>query len=386
MPGAWFVDLLIWSNDNDLRFGGQAPNWLIPVVSCAVFATLVLRRRYPMSVLGVQVLWAGGAGAVMMFYTPFMGALVALHAVAVRRGLMWSVSGLFLTFVALGVPSSLSAIDRMELLLQMLMIVMIGSVAWWLGYILRRSDLRAARMEAEHIATEQALRAERLRIARELHDIVSHAVNVMVIQAAGARAVFPAKQAEVAGALDIIHNVGVQSMDELRRLLCLLRSAAGDEVASASSVCPGTEEIPALIETIRATGLAVSYAVEGTPVRVDSSVGLTAYRLVQEGLTNVMKHAGEGAAAEVRLVWNGGHLAVTIEDRAPAAPHRKAGRGLSTGHGLLGLRERVTIVGGTLQACPLSTGFLVHALLPVARQSPTAADEAATAAADSTSA
>jgi signal transduction histidine kinase len=369
VSAAWIVDVLMWDNDNGLRGDGEVPGWLVPAVGSAVFATLLVRRRYPVSALAIQLMWATVTGAVMEDYTTILGVLVALHAVAVHRSRAWSLAALLACAVPFGIPLYLSSHYVSDWLTGLIMIMLVAAVAWGLGHVVRRSELRAARQEAERVAAEQAVRAERLRLARELHDIVAHAVSIMVLQAAGARAILGDEEARVAQALGAIQDVGVQSMGELRRLLCLLRSASDDnDGPRGSSAWPGIDDIPALIETTRATGLAITQQTEGSPVALDPSVGLTAYRLVQEALTNTIKHAGTGAAVEVRLVWGREQLAVTIEDRGPATPARDAGRRLSTGHGLLGLEERVTTVGGTLEAGPLAAGFLVHALLPLARQ------------------
>jgi signal transduction histidine kinase len=235
-----------------------------------------------------------------------------------------------------------------------------------LGYRTWVTDRHTAQLEAQRdTAAVEALRLERLRIARELHDILAHSVSVMVLQAAGGQAVLRSDPDRALRAFKVIQDTGVGCTGELRRLLCLLR-AAGEDSAGDLGGTPGLADVDGLVDNTRAAGVAVSREVEGAPGRVDSSVSLTVYRIVQESLTNTMKHAGAGARARVHLAWMPGRLTVTVEDHArdPRVPAADAGR-LSTRHGLRGLRERVAIAGGTFEAQPTEAGFVVRAELPL---------------------
>jgi signal transduction histidine kinase len=354
------LDLLVWGNDNELLHGGSAPPWLIPAGSVATLATLPMRRRFPIAVLVVQLLWASGCGVVFLAYTPMTGMIVALNSLALRRSPIRSLSG----WVACSVPFGMYAGYYEDGWMQFTMLVVLMLVAgtgWLLGYRARCAGQRAAERELE---TLNAVRDERLRIARELHDIVAHAVSVMVLQVAGARAILISDPHRAEAALDTVQDVGVQSMNELRRLLGLLRSAGSADPAAERQ--PGLDGVDALLAGAEATGLTVSKQVWGTPGSLDPSVGLAAYRLVQEALTNTLKHAGPKAAVRVGLAWTPETLTVTVQNEAPARGERAASGGsLSTGHGLLGLRERVQTAGGTLHAGPTSTGFIVQAVLPV---------------------
>ena len=240
--------------------------------------------------------------------------------------------------------------------------MVLAGTAWLVGYRARRTDQRIAEREAGTVA---ALRAERLRIARELHDIVAHAVSVMVVQSAGARVVLASDPSRAEAALDVVQDVGRQSMNELRRLLGLLRSVDAD--VSVDDPQHGLADIDELLASAEGIGLTVRHQVSGTPEPLDPSVGLAAYRLVQEAITNTIKHAGPRAAIRVDLRWESKHLTVTVQNEAHAdigeAPDAPP---LSTGHGLLGLRERVQTVGGTLHTRPTATGFMVQAVLPTA--------------------
>jgi signal transduction histidine kinase len=364
------VDLLVWSNDNELRGGGEVEPWLIPAGSLASLATLLLRRRLPVPVLLVQLVWASACGITFAQYTPIAGILVALNALARHRPPARSLAG----WVACLLPCGIYASDRGDLQWQLtflLVLMLIAGTTWLLGYRTRLADQRAAERD---VAAADAVRSERLRIARELHDIVSHAVSVMVLQAAGARAVLATDRQRAEAALDIVQDVGSQSMNELRRLLCLLRAASDDPDAMDTDQQPGLDDLGALLANTRATGVTVTEQVSGTPGLLDPSVGLAAYLLVQEALTNTLKHAGPEAAARVELDWVSGQLTITVRDDGPPPGKRtSAAVALSTGHGLLGLRERVQTVGGSLHAGPTPTGFAVRAVLPTALRSPSIA-------------
>jgi signal transduction histidine kinase len=364
------VDLLVWSNDNKLRGGGEVEPWLIPAGSIATLATLLLRRRLPVPVLVVQLVWASASGVLFADYTPIAGVLVALNALARHRPPVRSLPG----WVACLLPCGIYALDRGNLRWQLtflLVLMLVAGTTWLLGYRTRLADQRAVERD---VAAADAVRSERLRIARELHDIVSHAVSVMVLQAAGARAVLGTDQHRAEAALDIVQDVGSQSMNELRRLLCLLRAASDDPDISGTEQQPGLKDLGALLAGTRATGLTVTEQVWGTPGLLDPSVGLAAYRLVQEALTNTLKHAGPDAVARVGLNWAPEQLTITVQDDGPPPGKRTpATVALSTGHGLLGLRERVQTIGGTLHAGPTPTGFVVQAVLPTALRSPSLA-------------
>ncbi|MET8154398.1 histidine kinase, partial [Actinoplanes sp. NPDC005259] len=221
----------------------------------------------------------------------------------------------------------------------------------------------AARREAA--AAIDARHAERTVLARELHDIVAHSVSVMAWHAATARDAIAAEPRQAAESLEVIQDVGKQSMDELRRLLHLLRTVPGEEADAITH--PGLDSLDQLVAQSRAAGLPVEVEGEGEPARLDPSVGTAAYRLVQEALTNTRQHAGPRAHAAVRVVWGADRVTLTVDDTGttPAT-------GFHPGHGLGGLRERVTAVGGELTAGPTATGFEVKGVLPTARQRTTA--------------
>jgi signal transduction histidine kinase len=377
LPLAFVVDLMVWGGkDRQLRDGTTLPLWVIPVCTAVVFAALLLRRRFPLAVFTAQICYAT-AGAVMVpEYASVAGVLVGLHAVASRRNPTVSLFALLACVAPVVLPAHDTAhVVRGDRLLTFVAIVTLSTLAagaaWGLGYRTWVADRNTAALEAQRdAAVAEAQRRERLRLARELHDILAHSVSVMVLQAAGGQAMLSSHPDQARDAFNAIHDAGVGCMGELRRLLSLLR-AAGEDFTGGLGQVSDFADLEELVQTSCAAGVAVSKDVEGEPGWLDSSVGLTVYRIVQESLTNTMKHAGVGATAHVRLVWQPAYLTVTVEDRASTrrTPVSHTG-GLSTHHGLVGLRERVAIVGGTFEAHPVSGGFVVRATLPL-KQDPT---------------
>ncbi|TDU05720.1 signal transduction histidine kinase [Streptomyces sp. 846.5] len=225
---------------------------------------------------------------------------------------------------------------------------------------------RAARLERERDAQSKiAVAAERARIARELHDVVAHNVSVMIVQADGASYVMDSSPEQAKQALATIAGTGRQALEEMRRLLGLLRSAdtVGEYVPQ-----PGVEQLPDLLEQVRNAGLPVAFTVEGEPRELPRGVELTAYRIVQEALTNARKHGGPTASASVRIRFDGRGLDMLIEDngRGASAELARDGGEDGFGHGLIGMRERVGMVGGTLDAGPRpGGGFRINAVLPL---------------------
>ncbi|EYT80311.1 sensor histidine kinase [Streptomyces andamanensis] len=249
------------------------------------------------------------------------------------------------------------------------------ALAWVLGDSMRtrrayfaQLEERAARLEKEREAQAKvAVAAERARIARELHDVVAHNVSVMVVQADGAAYVLDAAPDQAKKALETISSTGRQALAEMRRLLGVLRTGEHQEGGEYVPQ-PNAEQIEDLVEQCRGSGLPVDFRVEGTPRPLPSGVELTAYRIVQEALTNTRKHGGPNAGASVRLVYFDDGLGLLVEDDGKGAPHElyEEGGADGQGHGLIGMRERVGMVGGTLDAGPRpGGGFRISALLPL---------------------
>jgi signal transduction histidine kinase len=219
------------------------------------------------------------------------------------------------------------------------------------------SVTRLRRAQAEHeAATQRAVQEERARIAAELHDVLTHNVSVMLIQAGAARRVLTSKPQDAENALLAVERSGRTAMAELRQLLGLLcPPAEGGELRPQ----PGLGELGGLIARVSAAGLQVELRVSGTPRDLPPGLGLAAYRVVQEGLTNVIRHAGE-AVTTVRLEW-GHDLEITVSDDGSGT-----GSGPGSKHGLIGLRERLALYGGTLEAGPdAGSGWRLHATIPL---------------------
>ncbi|WP_062313126.1 sensor histidine kinase [Demequina rhizosphaerae] len=200
---------------------------------------------------------------------------------------------------------------------------------------------------------------ERARIAREMHDVVAHTLSVVVAQADGGRFAGRSDPTSALTSLDTIADVSRSALAEMRALLGVLRDGDGDVALGPQ---PSLTDIPALVAQTREGGLEVSYVTTGTPRPLPIGAGLTAYRIVQEALTNVLKHAGPHVAAFVQLRWEDDALAVTVSDDGRGAAARGDGAGL----GIAGMAERATIFGGTLTAGPRAGGgFVVRARLPL---------------------
>lgn len=244
-------------------------------------------------------------------------------------------------------------------------------LCWAFGDLARNRRLtlqalqdRAHRLEIERQQERELAAAdERSHIAREMHDIVAHSLSVMIAQADGARYASAADPAVAASTLGTIAETGRGSLREMRRLLGVLRN---DDDAPVRPL-PTLAEVPALIETVRRAGLEVALTHSGTPRRpLPTGAELTVYRVVQESLTNVLKHAGPRASAYVSLAWTAKGLEVTVDDDGRgAASDSAAVEGGGTGQGIRGMAERLKLYDGTVETGPLAGGgFRVRALIP----------------------
>jgi signal transduction histidine kinase len=227
---------------------------------------------------------------------------------------------------------------------------------WAAGRAIRRRRLREARLERDKRAAEEAVAEERARIARELHDVVAHAISVVVLQARGGRRLLASAPDESREAFTTIERTAEQALGEMRRLLGLLRD--GDEQLLHAPQ-PSLTRVDELADRVRASGLPVELTVEGEPVELPPGVDVSAYRIVQEALTNALKHAGP-TRARVLVRYADGAVEVEVADDG-----RGNGDGGGSGHGLVGIRERVAVYGGDFEAggSP-GGGYAVRARLP----------------------
>jgi len=247
-------------------------------------------------------------------------------------------------------------------------------VAWYVGRRIRLRQERAAQLRREQAAeTRRIVTEERTRIARELHDVVAHQVSLMTVQAGAAKAVASQDPEGALRAMGAVEEAGRQALDELRHLLGVLRPDADLDSLGPQ---PGLADLPGLVEQVRGAGLEVSLATDGVSAELPARVDLFAYRIVQEALTNVLKHAGPGARTEVQLGTDRNGIVIEVLDDGHGSDkgsESASGRQLEdsdrqdrrSGHGIVGMRERALLLGGTLDARPRpGGGFQVVAHLP----------------------
>ncbi|MFG2293564.1 sensor histidine kinase [Streptomyces sp. NPDC048603] len=383
----WAVLLFAFGMLQVAAQAGSTAEGLIAVPAVTALSTAVaLRRKWTVPMLWVTV----GAGAYQLATgsepTPANFAmLILLYTVGAADVPRWISRTALGIGLAAPVLSMLrwplhSATSTGEVVFTLVMLMVLFALAWVMGDSVRTRRAyyaqlveRNQRLEKERAAQAQvAVAAERARIARELHDVVAHNVSVMVVQADGAAYVMDSAPELAKEALQTISGTGRQALAEMRRLLGVLRT--GEPEASEDYVPqPDVEQIEVLVEQVRAAGLAVDFEVEGAPRQLPTGVELTAYRIVQEALTNTRKHGGPDARASVRLVYFDDGLGLLVEDDGRGAAHEmyEDGGADGAGHGLIGMRERVGMVGGTLDAGPRpGGGFRISALLPLKKPQP----------------
>jgi len=349
---------------------GEGSRVLTSAVVVALAGLLAFRRRWPLpiavAVLAVWPLVFAITPVLVLFFGQFVPMTVAVFSVA-RYG-----RGREPWFGAAAGAAALLFMDfRVEVLQEPGEVVFhwgVFLIAFTFGAGLRRSEQRAVdstrrAVEAElsvRASAEAAVAEERARISRELHDVVAHALSVIVVQAGAAEQMVEDDSAYVRAALDRIRHTGTNTLAEMRRLVTMLRE---DDVPGALAPQPTIAELGELIDDARRSGLDVTLAVEGEPRPLPAGLDLAAYRIVQEALTNVRRHAG-ASRAEVQLTYRPAMLEIQVTDD---------GRGVSAapgevgGHGLVGMKERAGLYGGTVRAAPgTEGGFVVRATLPAA--------------------
>jgi signal transduction histidine kinase len=329
-------------------------------VLVAMTVAIAWRRRAPVAVLTVEV---AGLAVVLVAdrvdWPAGIAFLIAAYSAALHSHRQFTVLALLIAAGAWVLAFGTGAQIPNGLIPFLLL-----APAWLAGIAMRhRGQLaeaaaaRANRLEQEQ---EAALRAERARIARELHDVVTHSVSVMVLQTGAAQQILDRDGRRAHELLQSVETSGRSALEELRRLLGLLSEPNGDAPLSPQ---PGVTEIPTLVEQVERAGLPVKLCVQGQPRVIAGGVSVAAYRIVQEALTNVLNHGG-GASTTVVVRWAGSRLELEIRDRG--APQHSDQPEPGIGRGLAGMRERAATYGGTLDAHPEpGAGYLVRARLPL---------------------
>jgi signal transduction histidine kinase len=352
---------------------GQEADAVNLIGGLALTAPLAWRRRAPLAMISVFVVAGlanealggglfsfpdGGHGEVPPFATLVTG-VVAFYSLGAhandrdaRVGLALGLAGLWATVVVSGQVDFGSYFFSTAL----------AVTPWLVGRVTRARNIRLAAAEREQEQrTRLALSDERTRIAREFHDVVAHSVGVMVVQAEGARRVLERDPGRAREALVSIEQTGRTALAEMRRSLGVLRR---DDADPALEPQPGMDDLGRLLEQAREGGLTVEVAVEGEPKPLPQGVDLSAYRIVQEALTNTIKHAGR-AHTQVTVRYGERDLELEVTDDGPGPSANGEG---GSGHGLVGMRERIAAHGGELRTGPgPEGGFVVRASLPLSR-------------------
>jgi signal transduction histidine kinase len=343
----------------------HAPRLAGVVLAVAAAAAVAVRRLVPLPALAVALAACAAAGYLGLARDPMIAAALVLYTVASTTPAATAVTALVLAEAAVMVTWHQPAYVP-NLLPRVAATAIVQLAAWTVGVAvatqrryaagLREQGARELRAEADR--SRRALAEERLRIARELHDVVAHSMGVIAVQAGAGGHVAAARPEEAVRALRAIEATSRAALQELRRMLTVLRddpAAAEPELVPA----PGLHGLPELIDRTGQAGLRVELTEAGPPARLPEGVDVAAFRIVQEALANVVRHAGAGQAA-VRLEHQPGGLHITVTDRGAGAS-ADAGEG----HGLAGMRERALLCGGEFSAGPLpGGGYQVRAFLP----------------------
>ncbi|HEY5650361.1 MAG TPA: histidine kinase [Acidimicrobiia bacterium] len=349
----------------------REPDLWARLLTAAQTLPLALRRRYPRSIM-LFVLSAFVIDRSLDYPSTFAtaGIILAIHAVgseldrktSLRFG--WSVAIFVAVFTFLGylTVESVGFEDVGFTFLSTAIPLALGREVYQRRQTLEQLEERAER--AERARAEEAARAvaeERARIARELHDVVAHQMTVMTLQAEGARRIAKDSDARVLDALDTIRNAGHEALSEMRRMVGLLRTGPDDVDLEPQ---PGVDRLEELVGQMKEAGLTVELSREGTPRQLAPGIDVNVYRIVQESLTNVLRHGGPGATATVTLRYAPTSIEVDVADDGRGAASSLNGDG--GGHGIVGMRERVALLDGQLRAGPRpGGGFEVHAMIPV---------------------
>ncbi len=349
---------------------GAGPKVVFIIASLLWTLPLLLRRRFPFAApvftFAVQAAASAADPALGVETTALVALLLSFWVVGAENERGQAIAGAAIGFASIAVVAELDVRVGLE---NAVWGIILGSVVCLIAYALQQRAKRAAELEERASRLERELEerahlavlAERTRIARDLHDLVAHSVSLMTVQAGAARLLLPSDPARARESLRSVEETGREALADLRRLFGIVRSEEGD---SALTPQPGLARLDALLEQSRTAGLPVEVAIEGKRRMLPPGVDLTAYRIVQEALTNALKHAGP-ARAQVTIRYGREVLDLEITDDG-----RRTRNGEGTGHGLVGMRERVALYGGEFEAGPRRRdGYAVHARLPIEAES-----------------
>ena len=350
----------------------QVTLWFAVPAIVIMVLPLFVRRRFPFAAPAAYWLLALGLSFVAGRLIPYLTTVMVLGMAA--SFLLGNLRDASRAWVGLGIVIGGAAIivynKPAHSTSELIFIPLLFGIGWLGGYAHRErseqaeaADVRATQAERERDAAARiAVAEERARIARELHDIVAHAVSVMVLQVGAVRHRLPDALTEDRKALQGVEQVGRTALTEMRRLLAAMRP---DGDAAELTPQPGLESLKSLAEEIGRAGLPVRLHVDGQPSPLPRAIDLSAYRIAQEGLTNALKHA-RASQAEVTVDYAPGQLKIEVRDDGVGT-----GSSDGLGHGLVGIRERVKIYGGEMTAGPApSGGFLLSARLPIREDTP----------------
>ncbi|MGK5554080.1 sensor histidine kinase [Actinomadura kijaniata] len=370
------IPQLVWQDLPPDVTGSFAETDLRQVVTVTVVTLAIsLRRVRPLSVL--LVVLAGQFALTAWQYVPTIpevaAFLIAVYSVAAHRGLAHSALGGVLALAVFNVVFTMMPVHNSLMVLLTNNALVAG--VWMLGRNLRlrrayfaELEDRAARLERARGTDARAARIEeRSRIARELHDVVAHHVSVMTVQAGAARRIIDRNPDGAREAMATIEEVGRTALSEMRRIVGVLRTDRdADSARGELAPQPGLGDLGELLDHVRETGLSVQLWIEGEARQPSPGVDVAAFRLIQEALTNTLKHAGPEARAWVRLEYTDEDLTVEIEDDGRGTATIIADKDDNPGHGLVGMYERVALYGGELRIGPrVGGGFGVRARFPL---------------------
>jgi signal transduction histidine kinase len=361
--------------------------WELPVLLCVVLVSALVLRRWPLAALAVllggslAVILGGSVASVVPRSMPMIAMLVLVICAAgleicyltATRSRKVSLTGVAMVGVSLlagllaapslgrlsnGLVGQSGSAGQTELIAA-IAVVLVTIIAWLIGYSVRQAHVRAELVRAQ--AAEQTTLAERLRIARELHDIVAHSIGVIAIQAGAGHRVFDASPAEARDALAAIEATSRETLAGLRRMMSGLREAEPGSGPGQAPLdpAPGLADLERLAAVTLEAGVRVDVDWPGSREPLPADIDLSAFRIIQEAVTNVVRHAGTGHC-QVRIGQQDGELSIEVTDSG------RGGEPSGTGYGITGMKERATLLGGDFSAGPRPDGgFRVAVRLPV---------------------